>query len=138
MYLAYSQFQKKELSLNLNAFNKPAEYSAIECWMREITNLLFTIPGTYSTDPKLGVGIQNYRYAFFDERKLELEEKINHQCRTYLPDIPIGAITVSSQNINGMDIGFLKIPIQVTASDLKTAYVAIDTKSKTLNYEVAF
>ena len=136
--MAYSEFQKKEVSLNLNAFNKPAEYTAIEAWVREITNLLFTIPGTYSTDPKLGVGIQNYRYAFVEERKMELEQKINHQCRTYLADIPIGAITVSSQNVNGVEVGLLKIPFQLSSSDLRTAYVAIDTRSKTLNYEVAF
>ena len=136
--MAYSEFQKKEVSLNMNAFNKPAEYVKIEAWMREITNLLFTIPGTYSTDPKLGVGIQNFRYAFFDETTVKLEERITHQCRKYLPDIPIGAITASSQNVNGVDVAFLKIPIQVGDSDLRTAYVAIDTKSKTLNYEVAF
>lgn len=133
----FSEFQKKELSLNLNAFNKPAEYSAVEAWVKQITNLLFIIPGTYSTDPKLGVGIQNYKYAFFDETKMKLEQVINQQCRTYLPDVPIGGITVSGQEVNGMMVGFIRIPLQL-GSGTHTAYVAIDTKSKTLNYEVAF
>lgn len=133
----YSEYQKKEISLNLNAFNKPAEYSAVEAWVKQITNLLFTRPGTYSTDPKLGVGIQDYRYAFFDDSKLKLEQIINQQRQRYLPDIPVGNITLSGKEVKGMMVGFIKIPITVE-SELKTAYVAIDTKSKTLKYEVAF
>lgn len=136
--MAYGEFQKKELGLGLNAFNKPVEYSGIKAWVRSIVELLFTIPGTYSTDPLLGVGVQTYRYTFFEKTKMILEEKINKQVRTYLPDIPLGAVTASCENVSGVDVLVLKLTFRVSEDDLKTAWVAVDNASKTLNYEVSF
>lgn len=134
----YNEFQKKEIGIGLNVFNKPVEYSGISAWCKQITSLLFTIPGAYSTDPELGIGIQTYRYTFFDNTKSELEEKINYQVRTYLPDIPLSSVTASLENINGIDILCLKIQFSVSENDLNTAYVAYDTVSKSLNYAVDF
>lgn len=136
--MAFSEYQKKELGIGLNVFNRPVEYSGIDCWVRLLVQLLFIRPGTYPTDPELGIGIQEYRYTFFDEIKSELESKINLQKRLYLPDIPIGDVRLSSTEINGKNIIVLQFSISVSDGDMKTAYVAIDSTKKTLNYEISF
>lgn len=136
--MSYKEFQKKELGLGLNAFNRPVEYSGIKAWVKSITELLFTIPGTYSTDPELGVGVQTYRYTFFENTKDELESKINKQVRTYLPDIPLGSVNATCETVNNIPILVLKLIFRVSENDLKTAWVAVDNSNKTLNYEVSF
>lgn len=136
--MAYEQYQMKELGAGLNAFNKPVEYSGIEAWTRLITELLFTIPGTYSTDPDLGIGIQTYRYSFTDDVKPKLKKRCNDQIRKYLPDIPLRSLNFTETIVNGKEILVLSLVFTVKDEDLKTAYVAIDTASKTINYEVSF
>ena len=136
--MAYEQFQMKEIGVGLNAFNKPVEYSGVEAWVRLITELFFTIPGTYSTDPELGIGIQTYRYTYSEDTKPKLESKCNEQIRKYLPDIPLTGIKFTDTNIGGKDILVITLSFTVTDTDLKTAYVAIDIASKTINYEVSF
>ena len=136
-YLAYREYQKKELGIGLNAFNKPVEYSGIDGWVRLFVQLLFTVPGTYPTDPELGIGIQQYRYEFFDEVKSELESKINYQKRTYLPDIPIGDVVLSTDTYMGNF--FIVLALKMTVDSFTdTVWVAIDSAKKTLNYEISF
>lgn len=136
--MAFKEYQKKELGIGLNPFNRPVEYTGPKAWTRLLTQILFTRPGTYPTDPELGVGIQDYRYTFFNEVKGEIEAKINNQIQRYLPDIPIGTVSVEEEEINGKHILVLQFEMQVSENDLKTAYVAVDTGTQTLNYEIAF
>ena len=136
--MSYNEYQKKELGLGLNAFNRPSEYSGIDAWVRLIAELFFTIPGTHPTEPDLGVGIQLYRFSMFDEIKSSLEEKMNRQIRTYLPDIPIGSVTATTEQFNGNDILFVQLEFRVTDGDLKTAFVAVNNVNKTLDYATAF
>lgn len=136
--MSYNEYQKKEIGWGLNAFNRPVEYSGITAWVRLITQILFTRPGTYPTAPALGVGLQDYRYRFLDDVKVELEEKINYQVRVFLPGLPIGSVQVSSESVNGTEILILQFEFRLSDNNLQTAFVAVDIASKTLNYEVAF
>jgi len=128
----------KEIGLGINAFNRPTEYAGINAWVRLITQLFFTIPGTYPSDPEMGIGIQTFRYNFFDEVKDKLKTAIRNQTRKYLPDIPLGGIEVTNARIQGKDILVVTLSFMVTDSDLQTAYVAVDVASKTIKYEVSF
>lgn len=136
--MAYKQYQMKELALGTNAFNKPTEYSGIEAWVRLVTELFFTIPGTYSTDPELGIGIQTYRYSFTDVIISELQSIAEYQTKKYLPDIPLSSIRIKETTVQGKSILVVSLQFVVNDDDLKTAYVAIDTASKNINYEVSF
>ena len=136
--MAYREFQKKELGIGLNAFNRPVEYSGIESWVRLFVQLLFTIPGTYPTDPELGIGIQTYRYEFFDDIRTDLESKINYQKRTYLPDVPIGDVILSTDTYKGNMFIVLALKITASGYNTDTVWVAIDSAKKTLNYEISF
>lgn len=128
----------KELGMGINAFNKPAEYSGIKAWVRLITELFFTIPGTYSTDPELGIGIQTYRYSLTEIAISELQTRCQYQIKRYLPDIPLHDIKITETEVQGKNILVVSLNFVVRDTDLQTAYVAIDTASKNINYEVSF
>ena len=81
--------EKKELSLNINAFDKPTEYSGKEAWANQICALMLMNPGTYPSIPKMGVGIGRYEYAFIEDIKESLIDEIRRQVALYLPDVPL-------------------------------------------------
>lgn len=134
----YDEYQKKELGCGLNAFNRPVEYSGVNAWVRLLTDLLFTRPGTYPTAPTLGIGLQDYRFQFEDVAVSELQNKIDYQVQTFLPGIPAGSVKITTEDVDGTTVLILQFDFRVSDRDLQTAFVAVDTTSKSFNYEVSF
>jgi hypothetical protein len=83
---------KKELSLSLNNFGQPQEYSGKLAWAHVIMNLILMEPGTYPSQPDMGVGLNRYQYRFLETWQSEVLASIKLQVKTYLPDIPVDEI----------------------------------------------
>ena len=54
----------KEYSISINEFNKPKEYDGINSLYITLIRLILLEPGTYQTNPNMGVGIvSRFRYS---------------------------------------------------------------------------
>ena len=80
----YSQYS--EHLLEKDEFNKPKVLTGPKAIVQKIIELILLRPGTYPTRPYMGVGLmENFRYTFTDDI-VKLQEEINSQIRTYLPE----------------------------------------------------
>lgn len=119
---------KKEVILGLNVFNKPSEMIAKKAWPRLVLNLLFLRKGTYPSVPMMGIGLQDYEYEYLDAAVVRLQEEIEEQCRTYLPELPLTRIKVDSTEYEGQKI--LVIGITFTANDEMLNFAVAATVEK--------
>lgn len=93
--------EKAELLFSINAFDQPAECSTAQAWGNLITNLMFMVPGTIPSDPEMGLDIAQYQFSYLEETIDTLEELIQEQVETYLPDIPLQSISLRSGEEEG-------------------------------------
>lgn len=128
---------KKELSLGINVFNKPTELSGPNAWSQLILNLLFLRPGTYPSQPSMGIGIQDYDYEFLDAAISKLDTEINSQIRIYLPDIPLDGVSVQSTIYNGKTILMIVIQLVVNGG-IVTSVVASEVSDKIIDFDVSW
>lgn len=84
----------REPLLSINEFNVPDELENEEMWVKLMCGLIFLEKGTYSDEPNAGVEIVRYEYDDLIQGKIDIEEEIFDQCRTYLSDIPLVNVTV--------------------------------------------
>lgn len=113
------EYQKNELTLDINSFDKPKELANAKAWAQLMLNLIFLKPGTYPSLPEMGVGLEGYQYEDLESAIGELNTIISSQQKQYLPQIPVENVNVSSMDYNGQKI----IVIQM-AFTLKTQTVS--------------
>lgn len=132
-----AEFTKKELLLDINLFNKPAELIGKDAWAKLAINLLFLRKGTYPSVPEMGIGIQDYEYEFVDTAILKLNEDIMEQFRTYLPDLPLVDVQVSSTKYNGHSILIVGL-IFNNGGNIETTAVAATISNKLIDFEISW
>lgn len=128
---------KKELSLSLNPFGRPREYSGKAAWAHLIMNLIMMEPGTYPSQPNMGVGLNRFSYQTIDTWASEVQSLINDQIKTYLPDIPLENIKlIDHTNEKGNYVIF-----QITFSDEigedRCVAVATEQKNNEIHFEIS-
>ena len=52
-----AEFEKAELKLEINAFDNPTRLNDLKAWSQLLLNLLFLRPGTYPSQPEMGIDI---------------------------------------------------------------------------------
>lgn len=133
-------YEKKELSIGIDNFNKPAQLSGKDAWINLITTLLFMKKGTYPTDPEMGCELQKYEYGFMESTVFDkIENEIRDQITTYLPDIPLNSIRVTSESSNGRQ-PVLLIILEFDVDDItdfQTAVVAAEKLGQAVNFAVS-
>lgn len=91
---------KKELTLNINPFNEMAELSGKDAWIRTTLNLLFMRKGSYPSCPDMGVDILSaYEFEFADNATRKIQEDVMRQVSTYLPEVPLTGISISTKRL---------------------------------------
>ena len=135
--MASLESDKKELGLGTNVFNKPVEYVGKNAWFQLIMNLIFLRPGTYPSIPTMGVGIQDYEYEFIDDVKDNIKEAIEGQVKTFLPDVPLESVDVSSVDYNGKAILLIVITLNDNG-ELVTGAVASEVANKLIDFEISW
>jgi len=127
--------EKKELSLNINLFNKPTEYSGKEAWANQICALMLMNPGTYPSIPEMGVGIGRYEYAFIDDIKNGLVDEIRRQVSIYLPDIPLEDIELVDKSDDKN--AYIIFVFTFNTGGLETVAVASRQKDNIIDFAVS-
>lgn len=128
---------KKELGLSTNVFNKATEYQGKTAWFQLILNLIFLRPGTYPSIPNMGVGIQDYEYEFLDDVKDNIQAAIQEQVKTFLPDIPLDSVEVSSVDYNGKIIMLIAISL-IDNGEIVTGAVASEVTNKLIDFDISW
>lgn len=131
-----SDYEKAELILGINSFNKPAEKSGPDAWGSLVSNLLFMKKGTYPTDPEMGCELQKYQFSFIDDVIEEIEEIITNQIRKYLPDIPFDSVIISKETSDTGKPILLILLTFITSNNENTVVVAAEQTDNNINFEV--
>ncbi len=127
---------KKELILGLNSFDKAAEASGKEAWIRLIIYLFFINKGSYPSNPNIGIGIRQYDYEFMDTALDVLPSEIMEQVRLFLPDIPLESVNVTSDMVAGKKILVIILEfVDDTIND--TAVIAAMISQNIIDFEVS-
>jgi hypothetical protein len=127
---------KKELLLEVNSFNKPAELLGKTAWTQLIKNLLFLEPGTYPSVPDMGINIQSVQFEFMDDILDTIADKIKNQVNTYLPDIPLTGVNAQSTEYEGQKI-LLIILTFVDNGALETTAIASVVADRIIDFEIS-
>lgn len=133
-----SDYQKMELSLNINNFDEPDKLSGPKAWVNLILTLIYMDKGTYPESPEMGIGIMDYDFQIVDEVVDDLEEAINEQVRIYLPDVPFESASVEEYDLTNGDTALLiSINLLTDDGETQTAVIAVDTSSQYLDFAVS-
>ena len=130
--------RKTELSLEINSFDKPRERKDVSAWSQLMLNLIFLQPGTYPSMPEMGVGIENFQYEFLDEALAELSAKITQQHQTYLPDVPLAGLEITSVEHNGQPILIIHMTFETEEGPVSSAVAINTSKRNFLDFEVSW
>ena len=129
---------KIETSLQINSFDKPDELTGVKAWSQLMLNLIFLKPGTYPTQPEMGVGIENFQYEFLEEAVAELSAKITEQHQTYLPDVPLSGLQISKIEQGGQPILIIQLFFTTDAGATSSAIAVNVSKRNFLDFEVSW
>ena len=107
----------KEYTLSIDKANKPVELSGLQTINALLTRLILLEPGTYQSNPEMGIGIVS-RYRYGNEDDIEnLSSDIKDQIQTYLP-------------------GFERVEVQIQESDLDKKILVIRVTLNDIIYDV--
>ena len=129
---------KKELLLSTNVFNKPTELIGKDAWARLVLNLLFMRKGTFPSMPNMGVGIQDYQYEFLDTAISSLNFEIEDQINTYLPDLPVSSVNVTSTEVDGQTMLILVINFTDKGTVDSTVVAAAVSGMRLVDFEISW
>ncbi|MCM1214022.1 MAG: hypothetical protein NC548_05830 [Lachnospiraceae bacterium] len=128
---------KKELVLGVNVLNKPGERSGPTAWAQLILQLIFLRPGTYPSQPAMGVGIQDYDYEFVDVAVEKLNSIIPAQIAMYLADIPVDGVVVSTFEYQGKQIMMIQINL-IDNGAIVTEVIATEVKNRIIDFDISW
>ena len=129
---------KAETSLQINSFDKPEKLTDVSAWSQLMLNLIFLKPGSYPSIPEMGVGIEDYQYDFLDEAISELSSKITTQQQTYLPDIPLDGVEISSYDNNGQMILIIQLYFSTSSGPVSSAIAVNTSKRNFLDFDISW
>ena len=95
--------EPREPTFELNQFDEPLEAAGPDAWIRDVVAMAFYEPGTFVTDPTLGVYINSEVYNFTDTSANIIRSKMMNACRKYLTDVPLDSLDVSTYYWEEMD-----------------------------------
>ena len=122
-----------ELDFKLNNFNEQEAYTGTLAYAHKIKNLLFLRPGDHPSLPEMGLNIQSYRFKAIDDLVSgSLKEKISDQISTYVMDLPIENIDISTGYYNG-DY-YLILSIYLYQEDAEIVYGIQQPKGEIVNF----
>lgn len=127
--------QKKELSLSLNSFGVPLELSGKSAWISQIVALIMLEPGTYPSNPLMGVGLKKYEFEVLDTALSKLRNLISSQIKTYLPDIPFDDVTMGTRYHQGKPILVFLFEFNDTIGLNDTVAVVAEKTGSTINFD---
>ena len=106
--------RQREYLFAVDKLSRPLVVEGKEAIGTLLVRLILLNPGSDPLKPEMGVGIENYRFAL--NRLDELQERIQDQIKTYLPDF-------SNAEVNIVEITSKKVcNIEITVDDVTYVY----------------
>lgn len=121
--------KKNEFILKVNEFQKVDNIDGLLAIARLVQTLLFLKPGTYPNDPEIGIGIENYKFEWGDEKTIEMiKEKITEQVHKYIPSSSITDILVGVRASDASNTGQKNcLVIKIAFSNGRDVLISLDT-----------
>lgn len=88
------EYQKKELTFQVNDFELPETLSKYNAWADLIIKVMMYEKGTFPDVPDLGIGIHKAHYQDLTSYANRLKSDLEYQLQTFLPDIPVNGLDV--------------------------------------------
>lgn len=133
------EYQKQELTFQVNDFSMPKVNSNYIAWSDLIIKLAMFEPGTFPDLPEAGLGINRAQYQDLDSYAARLKSNLENQISKYLPDIPVSNLDVfGTETEHGT---LLVIGVEFTADETtKTVYLkgSRGSSDKMFNFEIDF
>lgn len=132
-----NETSKVELSFDLNNFKMPQEYSGAGAWAKQIIQLCMYEPGTFPSNPTIGIGMKNYDFGL-ETDKHKLQNEINKQVPIFFPDMPFRSCTVDSVVDVGTNSVILYLYISFNGtSNIETVVVAAKKERNYIDFAVS-
>ena len=116
--------QLGELDFSLNGFNKQSVLRGVYAYARLIDRLLRKRKGTNPSVPDMGIDLDSYRFSDINLMVAgSLRNVILNQISTYIPNLPIQDINVSTMKYKNDYILYIKISIIQENLTFQLAYL---------------
>lgn len=125
-----------ELDFCLNSFRQQKVLTDDDAYVQDIRRLITMKPGTFQSDPDMGIGISQYRFADMDLLTAgELSDRIESQIRNYIPQVPLESVNIQMLKIQN---GFvLYIDIAVTSAKIrKISYAYLQSNNSIIGSQI--
>lgn len=120
-------------------FNRAKVYNETETLKNNILALLFMRPGSYQSIPKLGIGLQDYLYQFFDELDTDaLSMQIAAQCQEFIPQIQNGNLKVLKTMDGNTPVLLIVLPTVIEDKATGVAIAVAAKESGLISYNIQF
>ena len=112
-----------EMDFDLDPFKRQKKYTGIYAWAQLLYRLLRKRKGTNPSDPNMGLDLDSYRFADIDQlAEGQMAEAIQRQTSTYLPNVPIQSIDVSSVYVKGTYVLYIKFTLIGNRPDITMGF----------------
>lgn len=123
----------------VNEFNKSLVLSEAETIKNNILTLLFMRKGSYPSLPNLGIGLQDYLYAFFDDIDTDrIRGDIAAQCEEFIPSVQSGELQVKKTYLKDTPVLLVVIPTTITESKSSLVLSIMADKSGTIHHNEVY
>lgn len=138
MMLSSKTVEPREPTFELNSFNEPMEVTGPDAWIRDVVAIALYEEGTFVEDPECGVNTSAEVYNFLEESVSIIRNKLSEACKTYLKNVPIQTLSVSSYYWDEKDTYVVVISVSFKyESSLKSYNAYVTTIDHQLMYVVS-
>ena len=117
-----------EYLLSTDEFNKPKVVTGKDAVFLQIVRLFLLEPGTYQTNPKMGLGlVSKFRYSYTDDLS-SLQAEAENQIATYLPDLMDFTVEVSKDTTDG-SVLIIKVSVSNTVYEFNFNTITLKLES---------
>ena len=90
----------------------------------------------YPSNPDIGIGIQQYEYQYIDNVIDPLKEDILLQVHTFLPDVPLQSVNISTTEISSKTVLLIYFTF-IDNGNIDTSVVASTKINNIIDFEIS-
>lgn len=111
-----------ELDFNVDAFHQQKILKGVYAFARNFDRLIRMRKRSNPSNPDMGVDLLSYRFSDIDRNVIAIKKSIEEQSSTYIPNAPIESIDVSTINIKGSYVLYIKVKLYISNEEITFGY----------------